>query len=77
MATTTKISIYQDGVWAGTGDFLNDSIQNCAAQFCDDNDESMEVYEAIEEAIGCDEDAVEFTFSDGSKKTYTWDLVTE
>jgi hypothetical protein len=77
MATETKISIYQDGVWAGTGDFLNDSIQNCAAQFCDDNDESMDVYEAIEEAINLGESQVKVEFADGSKHTYTWDLVTE
>lgn len=74
---TTKISIYQDGVWAGTGDFRNDCVENCSAQFCDNTDESMEVYESIEEAIGCDETEVEFTFSDGTKHTYTWDLVTE
>lgn len=74
---TTKISIYQDGVFAGSGDFINGSIANCAAQFCDDNDESMEVYETIDEAIGCHETEVGFTFSDGSKRTYTWDLLSE
>jgi hypothetical protein len=74
MTTTTKISIYQDGIFAGCGDYANETIQNCAAQFCDDNDESMDVYEAIEEAINLGGSKVKIEFADGSKHTYTWDL---
>jgi len=77
MTTATKISIYQDGIFAGCGDYANETIQNCAAQFCDDNDESMDVYAAIEQAINLGESKLKIEFADGSKHTYTWDLVSE
>ncbi len=70
----TTISISMDGVWAGSGRLVDGCIADCSAQFCDDNDESLEVYEMIDEAIenGDDELTVEL---DGVSRRLTWSIV--
>jgi len=56
--TMKKISVTEDGVWAGTGTFNNGSIENCAAVLGDDRDMSERAYDAIEEAIADGETSV-------------------
>lgn len=57
MSNYTTISIYLDGVWSGSGKITEDGeIVDCGAQFCDDNDRSLELYEEIEDAIQAGED---------------------
>ena len=48
---TTKIIISLNDIWAGSGDLIDGRIENCGAQFCDDNDESLGVYDAIEQVM--------------------------
>lgn len=48
----TTITIFRDGVWAGTGKIDRDgSIVDCAAILGDTQDDSDETYTAIEDAI--------------------------
>jgi hypothetical protein len=61
----TVIEIVVDGVWAGSGKLRGDmenghEIVDCGAQFCDDNDESIAVYDDIENAIDNGEDSIKF-----------------
>jgi hypothetical protein len=70
----TAISISMDGIWAGSGKLRDGQIEDCGAQFCDDNDESLEVYEMIEDAIENGEDEVRVTL-DGEDHTITWTIV--
>ena len=45
------ITISLNGTWAGIGTLTDGIVTDCAAQFCDDNDRSLAVYDEIEEAI--------------------------
>jgi hypothetical protein len=51
--TRSNITISVDGTWAGDGKLCPCSgrIEDCSAQFCDDADESLAVYDVIEQAI--------------------------
>jgi hypothetical protein len=50
---TTKVTIYRDGVWAGTGRWTDDyEIVDCPAVLGTDQDASDETYEALCEALG-------------------------
>jgi hypothetical protein len=73
------IEIYVDQVWAGSGKLVrrNDEcrIEDCGAQFCDDNDESLEVYDSIEEAIEAGKKSITVEL-EGESKKITW-TVTE
>jgi len=53
MSTETRqnITISMDGTWAGDGKLRDGVIEDCGAQFCDDNDASLDVYDEIESAI--------------------------
>lgn len=75
MPNETMISISMDGVWAGSGRFVDGQVVDCGAQFCDDNDESLEVYDMIDEAIENGQSEVRVQFS-GSDETHviTWSL---
>jgi hypothetical protein len=73
------IEIYVDQVWAGSGKLAHREggyrIEDCGAQFCDDNDESMEVYDSIEEAIEAGKKSITVEL-EGESKKITW-TVTE
>jgi hypothetical protein len=73
------IEIYVDQVWAGSGKLVrrNDEcrIEDCGAQFCDDNDESIKVYDLIEEAIEAGKKSITVEL-DGESQKITW-TVTE
>lgn len=61
----TVIEIYVNSVWAGSGKLLGDvangvEIKDCGAQFCDDNDESIGVYDDIQDAIDNGDDHIDF-----------------
>jgi hypothetical protein len=73
------IEIYVDQVWAGSGKLAyrdcGYQIEDCGAQFCDDNDESIKVYDSIEEAIEAGKESITVEL-DGESKKITW-TVTE
>ena len=71
----TVISISMDGVWAGSGKLVDGQIKDCSAQFCDDNDESLEVYELIEDAIESGKDSIKVEFSDDTTRRIDWTIV--
>lgn len=71
----TTISISMNGVWAGSGKLRDGVIEDCGAQFCSDNDESLEVYEMIEEAIAAGRDHVSVELSDDVTHRITWSIV--
>jgi hypothetical protein len=50
-------------------------IEDCGAQFCDDNDASLKVYDSIEEAIEAGKESITVEL-DGESKKITW-TVTE
>ncbi len=68
------ISIAMDGVWAGSGKLRDGTIQDCGAQFCDDNDASLSVYPLIEAAIAAGLDDL-VTMIDGTQRRLTWTIV--
>lgn len=76
MTTTnyTTISISLDGIWAGSGKLVDGRIEDCGAQFCDDNDASLAVYDLIESAIAAGRNSLT-TEIDGERKTLTWSIV--
>jgi len=63
--TAMKISIAENGIWAGTGVLRDGIIEDCPAILGDSQDMAEKVYEAIEDAIDNDESSV--TMGD-----YTW-----
>jgi hypothetical protein len=69
------IEIYVDQVWTGSGKLARREggyrIEDCGAQFCDDNDESLEVYDSIEEAIEAGKKSITVEL-DGESKKITW-----
>ncbi len=69
---TTQIRIYMDKIWAGTGDLTDDGIiENCSTQFCDDNDQSLRLYDDIEDAIESGETELDIEV-DGTQRRLTW-----
>jgi len=72
----TTISISIDGIWAGSGKLTDGVISDCGAQFCDDSDESENVYEMIEEAIAGGKDSLKVELSDRDEAVkITWSIV--
>lgn len=72
------INIYVDNVWAGSGRLLGNAddgfeIVDCGAQFCDDNDESEDVYGMIEDAIDNGESSLTVDLTNG-RKLITWSI---
>lgn len=75
-ATTQRIVIDIDGIWAGTGDLRDGKyVDNCGAQFCNDNDASLKVYDEIESAIERGEESISVEI-DGETHTISW-MITE
>ncbi len=73
MENYTTISISMDGVWSGSGKIRDGEIVDCSAQFCDDTDESLKVYEMIEEAIDDGRDSLVVEL-DGERREMTWTI---
>jgi len=69
MNTIKKISINENGVWAGTGILRDGVIEDCPAILGDNQDMEEAVYEAIEDAIAAGESSV--TLGD---YTWTWSI---
>jgi hypothetical protein len=76
MKTTnhTAISISMDGTWAGSGKLRDGVIEDCGAQFCDDNDASLAVYDEIEAAIAAGRDSLTTEIA-GTRRRLTWTIV--
>jgi len=53
-----KISITENGIWAGTGILRDGYIEDCATVLGDDRDMADHAFDAIEEAIIDDETSV-------------------
>ncbi len=77
---TRGIMIFVDQVWAGSGKLrgtvnVDDGVEivDCGAQFCDDTDESLSVYELIEDAIDSGESSIKVEL-DGETKTISWTI---
>lgn len=66
MPATLRIEICNDSVWAGAGRVVNGYIADVPVQWCDDADESENVYEEIEDAIANGDDSVRVSTSDGT-----------
>lgn len=68
MKLTSKIHIYRNNVWAGTGTISPEgAIVDCAAVLGIDQDASDDTYDSIEDAMDTDEGSV--TRPDG---VYSW-----
>ena len=78
MTTETRqnITISVNGTWAGDGKLCPCSgrIEDCSAQFCDDNEKSLAVYDAIEQAIDGLVGSVKVDI-DGETKLIEWSIV--
>lgn len=72
-ANTQQISISMDGIWAGSGQLRDGIIENCCAQFCDNNDASLLVYDLIEDAIANGHDSLKVEIN-GESKVISWSL---
>lgn len=73
--TMRQISISMDGTWAGSGELNADGvIENCGAQFCDDNDESLRIYDQIEAAISEGQEQLWITTDDGEDHKVEWSI---
>jgi hypothetical protein len=72
----TAIEISLDGVWAGSGKLIDGRIEDCGAQFCDDSEESENVYELIEEAVVEGKSNLRVKFADDTIRELSW-TVTE
>ena len=71
----TVISISMDQILAGSGKLINGRLEDCGAQFCDNNDESIAVYDMIEDAIANGKNSVKVQFSDSDDvRVITWSL---
>ncbi len=69
-ATKKKITIYRDGVWAGTGILDEDGyIRDCSAVLGKDQDESDQTYENIEAGIADDDEDCILSYG-----RFTWDI---
>jgi hypothetical protein len=73
--TRSNITISMNGTWAGDGKLCPCSgrIEDCSAQFCDDADESLNVYDAIEEAIAFGDSRIKIDI-DGETKLIEWTI---
>jgi len=73
--TRSNITISMDGTWAGDGKLCPCSgrIEDCSAQFCDDADESLAVYDEIESAIDGPTGRVRVAI-DGETKLIEWTI---
>jgi hypothetical protein len=73
--TRSNITISMNGTWAGDGKLCPCSgrIEDCSAQFCDDADESLAVYDAIEEAIDGLTGSIKVDI-DGETKLIEWTI---
>lgn len=72
----TKITIYADNVFAGTGRLVGGIIEDCPAILGGSQDACEKIYEAIEDAIA-DGDESEARDGDGIKidgVSYSWDI---
>ena len=67
------ITISMNGTWAGDGRLCDGRIEDCSAQFCDDADESLAVYDAIEEAIDGPTGSIKIDI-DGETKLIEWTI---
>lgn len=77
MKTTTnvsEISISVDGVWAGSGRVVDGYIVDCGAVLAGGQDESDDVYDLIEEAIGEGLDHQIIEHADGTTHRYAWTI---
>ena len=74
--TRSNITISMDGTWAGDGKLCPRSgqIEDCSAQFCDDNKKSLAVYDAIEKAIAAGKSRIKVEL-DGETKVIDWSIV--
>jgi len=71
-ATKTRrvISIFRDGVWAGSGTIdENNEIHDCGAVLGKDQDESDQTYENITAAIEDDDEDVILSYG-----RFTWEI---
>lgn len=73
LKTGTVISISMDHIWAGSGNLRHGVIENCGAQFCDDNDKSLSVYDAIESAIAAGKHEITVEI-DGASRLIAWSI---
>jgi len=73
--TNGTISISMDGTWAGSGKLRDGVIEDCGAQFCDDNDESLALYDRIEAAVATGQQSLRVTLSDDTQHALTWSIV--
>ena len=71
--TRSNITISMGGTWAGDGKLRDGRIEDCSAQFCDDADESLAVYDEIEAAIDGPTGRVRLTI-DGETKLIEWTI---
>jgi hypothetical protein len=69
----TVIEISMDGVWAGSGNLVDGRVDNCGAQFCDDTDRSLAVYDLIDAAIAAGKDSIKVDL-DGHTRRITWHI---
>jgi hypothetical protein len=72
-ATRSNITISVDGTWAGDGKLRDGVIEDCSAQFCDDANASLNVYDAIEEAIAFGDSRIKIDI-DGETKLIKWTI---
>jgi hypothetical protein len=70
----SRISISVDGVWAGSGRVVDGSIADCGAVFASGQDESDDVYDLLDEAIGDGLDHLNVEHADGTTHRYSWTI---
>ena len=68
------ISISANGTWAGSGKLVNGRIEDCGAQFCDDNEESLKAYDLIEEANERGDDNISIQIAGYINLNISWDI---
>jgi hypothetical protein len=71
--TRSNIAISVNGTWAGDGKLRDGVIEDCSAQFCDDAEESLAVYDAIEEAIAFGDSRIKIDI-DGETNLIKWTI---
>nr|WP_294577385.1 hypothetical protein [uncultured Rhodopila sp.] len=79
-ATQTKISIFRNGVWAGSGRIDKDGeIVDCAAVLGPTQDDSDDTYESIQDAIDSEpQDEGRYSGTGSIERpdgTYSWEIV--
>ena len=76
MSSYTVIEISANGSWAGSGKLIDGRIEDCAANFCNDDSESLKVYELIEKAIAEGENAISIQLAGYINLNIDW-VITE